>query len=347
MPRDPSSIPPELRERLRDEPSDEQADLEAVWSLLGTTEPSVGEDPDPAGAWETVSEQYPELAPLDRNGTAGLQNKPSREQSHRMERSARRPQRQHRHRWGWGVALVVLVLISGIWLWRQPVTVTVPAGEQETVTLPDGSTVELNSETVLRYRRGFQAVPFVSADRRVLRLKGEAFFDVASSERPFAVETANALVSVTGTRFNVRSRTDEERITEVTVTGGRVQLSSSQQSEQEVILNNPGQTSRVTGVDAEPTPPTQTEVEHVLAWRDAGFAVRDWPLTKVVRELERRFDVPVRIHSSVDQPEARLSLYYPSPTDLETILHDVSTARDLNYRPTPRGFEIFASSTES
>jgi transmembrane sensor len=29
---------------------------------------------------------------------------------------------------------------------------------------------------------------------------------------------------------------------------------------------------------------------------------------------------------------------------LETILHDLCTARDLNYRPTSRGFEIFAAS---
>ncbi len=347
MPRDPSSIPSELRERLRDESAEEQADLEAVWSLLGTTEPAAGEDPDPAGAWATVSEHHPELGPLDQNGTVERQNERPRQQSRRTERSARRPLRQRRRRWGWGVALVVLVLIGGLWLWRQPVTVTASAGEHETVTLPDGSTVELNSGTVLRYRRGFQAVPFVSTDRRVLRLEGEAFFDVASSERPFAVKTVNALVSVTGTRFNVRSRADEERITEVTVTSGQVQVSSSQQLEQAITLESPGQTSRVAGAGAKPTAPAQADVEHVLAWRDDGFAVRDWPLSKVVHELERRFDVPVRIHASVDQSEAPLSLYYPSPTDLETILHDVCTALDLSYRPTRQGFEIVASSTES
>jgi ferric-dicitrate binding protein FerR (iron transport regulator) len=81
----------------------------------------------------------------------------------------------------------------------------------------------------------------------------------------------------------------------------------------------------------------------VLAWRDDGFAARAQPLTAVLRDLERRYDVPLHVHESVHGRRDPISLYYPKPTDLETILHDLCTARDLKYRPTSRGFEIFAS----
>jgi ferric-dicitrate binding protein FerR (iron transport regulator) len=238
------------------------------------------------------------------------------------------------------------VLVGGLWLWRQPVTVTAPPGQQRTATLPDGSTAELNSGTTLAHRRDFQAWPLIDAEERSVRLDGEAFFKVSDGERPFTVRTANAQVVVTGTRFNVRAHSggDAPPQTEVTMVDGRVRVSSQEQPDQEVVLSTPGQVSRVADPADGPTPPQSTSVEHVLAWRNDGFAARAQPLTAVLRDLERRYDATLHLHESVERPRTHVSLYYPEPTDLETILHDLCTARDLNYRPTSRGFEIFAAS---
>jgi ferric-dicitrate binding protein FerR (iron transport regulator) len=236
---------------------------------------------------------------------------------------------------------VLVVAVGAAWFWRQPVTVTATPGQQRSVTLPDGSTADLNSGTALTYQRGFRAWPFVDADRRRVRLDGEAFFSVRDGDRPFVVRTANARVRVTGTRFNVRARPSADSATAVAVAAGRVEVRSSRGPGRAVVLEQ-GQASRVRNAEAAPTPPQPTDLAPVLAWRQDGFAVTEAPLSAVVRELERRYDTTVALHSSVARTKAPLTLYYPKPTPLNTVLRDLCTALDLNYRPTSRGYEIFA-----
>jgi transmembrane sensor len=260
-------------------------------------------------------------------------------------RTDRRPARPNRaRRWGrWVGAAVValLVAVAGIWMWHQPVRITAAPGQQQTATLPDGSTVELNSGTTLTYRRGFESWPFVTADRRVVHLDGEAFFSVEDGTRPFVVETASARVVVTGTRFNVHARPVIDSTTAVTVTEGAVRVQARGRPDQAVVLDERGQTSRVRTSRAAPTSPQTTEVSPILAWRQNGFAVTEAPLSRVTHELEQRYDTVIRLHGSVKRTNAPLSLYYPKPTPLSTILRDLCTALDLNYRPTSRGYELF------
>jgi ferric-dicitrate binding protein FerR (iron transport regulator) len=237
---------------------------------------------------------------------------------------------------------LVLVLAGG-WLWRQPVTVTAPTGQQRTAALPDGSTVELNSGTTLSYRRGFQAWPLVDAERRVVRLEGEAFFRADEAARPFVVETPTARVTVEGTRFNVRARSGVDSTTEVTLAAGRVQVSARRAPDRAVTLDRQGLRTRVRTADAAPSPPEPTQTDHVLAWRQDGFAVSERPLAQVLHQLERRYGTTLHLHDSVRRTTAPVSLYYPTPTELTVILRDLCTALDLNYRPTNRGYEVFAA----
>ncbi|MFB6230629.1 MAG: FecR family protein [Salinibacter sp.] len=342
MSTDTPHIPPELRDRLRKESPEERADLEAVWDLLGTAKGTAGEAADPEAAWADLAERHPELAPTPENGEPDPADPEAT--SRREQRPARRPQHRRSPQWAWGLAVAVVVLVGGLWLWQRPVTVTAPAGQQQTVSLPDGSTVELNSGTTLTYRRAFQSWPFVDAQQRVVRLDGEAFFEVVEGARPFEVKTTTAQVSVVGTRFNVTARTAGKTGTKVTVVQGRVRVAPRTQPTDTVVLSKPGYMSHVAAASSSPTAPQPAPVDHILAWRDEGFAVHARPLSAVIQALERRYDKVLRLHPSVRRPDAPVSLYYPTPTDLETILHDLCTARDLNYRPTSRGFEIFAGS---
>jgi ferric-dicitrate binding protein FerR (iron transport regulator) len=84
------------------------------------------------------------------------------------------------------------------------VTVSAPAGEKQTVILPEGSLVTLEGGSILEY----DAENFL-ADRRA-KVSGEALFDVATitdsiGERmPFTVSTDDLSVRVLGTVFRVR-----------------------------------------------------------------------------------------------------------------------------------------------
>ena len=71
-------------------------------------------------------------------------------------------------------------------------------GQQATVTLPDGSQVTLNTDTVVRTK--------ADEDRRLVYLdRGQAFFRVAEdARRPFVVTAAGRTVTAIGTAFDVR-----------------------------------------------------------------------------------------------------------------------------------------------
>jgi ferric-dicitrate binding protein FerR (iron transport regulator) len=347
MSRDPDApIPPPLRDRLRAEDAEEQDDLEAVWALLGTVDRSSSDDPDLSEAWAALRRRRPEVAPDAESPPSPSNGRAPASEAPRRPRTDRRPARPDpSRRWGrWvgALAILLLVAVGTVWAWRQPVTITAAPGQQRTVTLPDGSTAELNSGTTLTYRRGFRAWPLVDAAQRRLQLDGEAFFAVAADARPFVVATANARVEVAGTRFNVRARTAVDSTTTVTVAEGRIRVRPRGLSDRSVVLDEPGQTSRVTSERAAPSAPRSVDVDHVLAWRQDRFAVREEPLVRVVHELEQRYDTSIHLHESVTRTNAPLSLYYPSPKPLTVILRDLCTALDLNYRPTSRGYEIFA-----
>ena len=71
-------------------------------------------------------------------------------------------------------------------------------GEVRRLTLPDGSTLVLNAESVVQ-------VKFEKNERRVLLRSGEASFQVAHDvRRPFIVEARDVAVKAVGTNFTVR-----------------------------------------------------------------------------------------------------------------------------------------------
>ena len=99
-------------------------------------------------------------------------------------------------------SLTLLLVAYFGWFAQDGVTeYTTAAGEQQRITLPDGSTVQLNTSSSLSY------VPDTWEDTRELDLSGEAFFSVAKGQT-FTVNTGQGSVTVLGTQFNVNQRGD-------------------------------------------------------------------------------------------------------------------------------------------
>ncbi len=101
---------------------------------------------------------------------------------------------------------------------------SVPRGGEYSVTLQDGTVVNLNSASELRY-----PVQFAGSERKVF-LTGEAYFQVAKDkEHPFVVVTGEAEIEALGTSFNVYSYQEETRI-ETTLVEGAVRFSVADQT---------------------------------------------------------------------------------------------------------------------
>src|SRR5690606_33505376 len=98
--------------------------------------------------------------------------------------------------------------------WLAPEYVT-SVGEQRSITLEDGSVVELNSRSRLRAH-------FQDDLRAIELLEGEAIFRVSKDpNRPFRVRTGATDIVAIGTAFNVKA---SESSTVVTVLEGRVRV---------------------------------------------------------------------------------------------------------------------------
>lgn len=168
-------------------------------------------------------------------------------------------------------------------------------GEQRSLTLPDGSVVQLNTDTQIAYR--------VDSDvRRVNLASGEAFFDVAKdATRPFVVATETAEIHVVGTQFSVRTRTDS---VEVIVKEGKVNvvraesaisparlLSSS--AERRVELT-PGYHLRLAAA-AKPPQIVAVDATRATAWRSGILDIDAMTLEEVVAEVNRYVPAPFLI----------------------------------------------------
>lgn len=127
-----------------------------------------------------------------------------------------RERRGMQRRWLATAASIVVATGIGLFVWyaayRAP-AYTTEIGEQRSIVLEDGSSVELNSRSRIKVR-------FTATQRSVDLLEGQALFTVAKNPaRPFVVATGDTHVRAVGTQFDVyRKRTG----TVVTVVEGRV-----------------------------------------------------------------------------------------------------------------------------
>ncbi|AHF93388.1 anti-FecI sigma factor FecR [Opitutaceae bacterium TAV5] len=179
---------------------------------------------------------------------------------------------------------VVVAGDSAAWVQR-----TTGGGERLAVTLRDGTKITLNANGTLSYPAAFS--PYA----RIVRLTGEAYFDVAHDEaRPFVVEAGTLRITVLGTRFNVRAFADGTEA-RVALVQGRVQVTGAgREGETEPVVIAPGQQysfSAKTG---------RGEVAAVVTETVTGWMLGDiiWdrePVPAAMRDLEKRFGIPVEI----------------------------------------------------
>ena len=96
--------------------------------------------------------------------------------------------------------------------------------------LPDGTDVWLNARTTIQYPVSF------NTDQRLVKLDGEAYFEVARDEKkPFTVQTDKYNVEVLGTKFDVESYSDTESF-ETALMEGSVKISSLTDANESLML---------------------------------------------------------------------------------------------------------------
>jgi transmembrane sensor len=158
----------------------------------------------------------------------------------------------------------------------------VPKGQVNQVFLADGTRIWINSETKL-------TTPSVFApNERVVKLNGEAFFEVAKdAKRPFRVEVNGQQIEVLGTSFNVRAYENSNEI-ETTLETGQIRLHIGSQT----TLLEPGEQSLFNKSERQLII-AKVNAETFSSWKDGRYEFQNEDLLEVFKVVERWYDVEI------------------------------------------------------
>jgi ferric-dicitrate binding protein FerR (iron transport regulator) len=216
------------------------------------------------------------------------------------------------NRWLSAAAAVVIMLGVGFfYLQSLEPTLEAPLAQRAEAVLPDASEILLNAGSEITYNEAQW-----SEDRRI-ELKGEAFFKVARGET-FTVETPTGKVTVLGTQFNVQQR---GTVFIVSCYEGLVRVDYKGES-----LELPaGRSFRVVGNKTETI---DIQEGAVPGWTRNESTFRSMPLSFVLEELERQYDIEVTFG---DIDTNRIFSGSFSNTNMDLALKSISAPLQLNY----------------
>lgn len=187
----------------------------------------------------------------------------------------------------------------------------VPSGKREQITLPDGSEVWLNSETLLLYPSDF------GGSKREIYLVGEGYFKIKRCpEQPFIVHTKAMKAEVLGTEFNLSAYSDQGKIT-TTLKEGSLKILPADPFVAPCLLQP---NEQLVYIPSE----KKISVRRVVAtdyadWREGGLLFNNDSFEYILRSLERVYPIKVHLRTSAYHGN-RLTIHFNKNESLENIL---------------------------
>jgi transmembrane sensor len=224
-----------------------------------------------------------------------------------------------------------LVALGGVSLWISAktsfekisgasTTITTNEGEKAHVFLPDSSEIILNSGSTIQYSGNY------NFKDRVLKLTGEAFFNVFTNhEKPLIVELEHMKIIATGTRFNVFSFDNEDRV-ETTLEEGTIEVSiegkaplTVKQGQQVVYFRK-----------SEKVLLREVATDTYTSWRENKLRFNDTPFEEVLRRIGRKYNVKFEITN-----RDLLNLKYTATfidESIEEVMQMLKAVSPINYK---------------
>jgi ferric-dicitrate binding protein FerR (iron transport regulator) len=227
------------------------------------------------------------------------------------------------------LALVVAIGSLALWMkekqsFRQLAAVSsrveTNEGERARLFLADSTEIILNAGSSLEYDRNY------SIDNRMVKLSGEAFFDVTTNpDKPFIVQLDRMKISAIGTRFNVFSFGNEDRV-ETTLEQGSLEVSIPGE---EVITLKPGQ-QVIYFRRTEKVVVNDVASETYTSWKENKLRLNDTPFEEVLRRIGRHYNVIFEITS-----KDLLDLKYTGTfidESIEEVMQMLKTVSPITYK---------------
>lgn len=228
------------------------------------------------------------------------------------------------------VAAILLLPVIGLSLYLsagkprkevagQIIQYIVPEGQKSKVILSDGTQVWLNSGSTL-------SVSLDKGENRKVQLSGEAYFDVIkNSKEPFVVNTKSYSVKVFGTKFNVRSYSDQLE-SETVLKEGSISIISQTQEELKMV---PGQRFFLDS-DKKRTL-SEVDPDVYTSWKENILKIDNERLQNLMVQMEHWYGIKIQIEDFDRVKDLRYTLTIKTES-LREMLELMNFVTPLNYK---------------
>ena len=209
--------------------------------------------------------------------------------------------RKNGFRWSFGriaASFTLLACLFSAWYVFQPVTESYATGysNRRSVVLSDGTEILMNANSRITARRSWRFAP-----PREVWVDGEAYFLVKSykdveSIRDFVVHTHDMDITVTGTQFNVNTRSKGTR---VFLREGKIDVALKENPARRMLHLNPGEVLSYSGMqDPELAKKEHASAESQIAWKSGYFSFSNTPLSEVLDMVYATHGVRITVEDS-------------------------------------------------
>ncbi|WP_167612286.1 FecR family protein [Maribellus sediminis] len=207
------------------------------------------------------------------------------------------------------LAIALFFTLNKTEVYTEMQTISTPLASKTHFVLPDSSEVWLNSGSTLQFPHKFDG------NKRLVKLTGEAYFDVKKSKTPFEVQANNVSVNVLGTAFNVMSYSNTNP--EVTLERGKVQLISNSGVQQ---ILEPGEHA-VIDASTSAIHVEKVDTEIYSSWINNKLIFKNESLKDVVERLERWYNISIEIDDKfISDKKLTATIEYESITEVMDLL---------------------------
>lgn len=197
-------------------------------------------------------------------------------------------------------------------------SLNVPGGKDYTIRLADGTEVQLNSASNMKFPLTF------SGNTREITINGEAYLKVVKNTgMPFIVNLPNSRVEVLGTEFNVNSY--DSGLVKISLVEGSVKMQAATES----VMLKPGfQLEFISqkGIQS----PHPFDADDVLSWREGMHVFHNASMEDVCRVIYRWYGIELKIENKTVAAR-RFTGYIDRSEPLITFLENLKDTKGIDY----------------
>jgi len=203
--------------------------------------------------------------------------------------------------------------------------IKIPYGKTFVITLSDGTVVNMNAGSSLKY-----PVQFINGHNREVVLEGEAFFEVTKDKKhPFIVKTRGVDVKVLGTKFNVSSYKEDAEINTVLVEGSVSLSSATVPNEKEMLV--PGEkgtwSNQKSGIAVE-----KVDTRIYTEWMTGELVFRKATFRDIIIKLERTYNVTIENNRKELLDKKFNASFNKNIESIETVLATMSKIQSFTFK---------------